>query len=85
MKAAFTHPLPSFLFIKTLREENILSENINTTDGRGFIKLIIKRETKEMAWNHNARNRSAEVRRVNYHEDGPDRTNKNNNRHSNNQ
>ena len=41
MKAAFTHPLPSFLFIKTLREENILSENINTTDGRGFIKLII--------------------------------------------
>ena len=23
-----------------------------------------------MAWNHNARNRSAEVRRVNYHEDG---------------
>lgn len=24
-----------------------------------------------MAWDHNARNRSAEVRRVNYHEDGP--------------
>ena len=24
-----------------------------------------------MAWNHNARNRSAEVRQVNYHEDGP--------------
>lgn len=27
-----------------------------------------------MAWNHNARNRSAEVRRVNYHEDGPSRS-----------
>lgn len=26
-----------------------------------------------MAWDHNARNRSAEVRRVNYHEDGPSR------------
>ena len=27
-----------------------------------------------MAWDHNARNRSAEVRRVNYHEDGPSKS-----------